>query len=164
MYVRVEKSNCNASVASPADCTQSPRGLSATLAAQSGCALHVVAASLGHGSVEMTQRHWAQVSSLANAFTARVQGILAAHLQCDDQATALAAHNLKQASSDREAKQHHQAAAHYCSTQKIAPLRLAVRFSGSYLPLSAHSLQHLLAAQVGLCQFLSQQLWESLLP
>lgn len=127
MYVRVERSNRNASLAVSADCPRSLRGLHATLAVQSGCALHVVAASLGHGSTEMTPRHYPQASLFANTAIARVQGILAAPLQCDDQASALAAHILKQASSDRVAKQHHQAAAHYCSTQRDAPLGLAVR-------------------------------------
>ncbi|MFO0575822.1 MAG: site-specific integrase [Polyangia bacterium] len=60
----------------PAVCTHSLRGLHATLAVQSGAASHVVAASLGHGSFAMTQRHDAQPSSVANAATARVLGIL----------------------------------------------------------------------------------------
>ena len=60
----------------PAVCTHSLRGLWATLAVQSGAASHAVAASLGHHSFEMTQRHYAQGSAVANAATARVLGML----------------------------------------------------------------------------------------
>lgn len=60
----------------PRVCTHSLRGLHATLAVQSGSAAHVVAASLGHGSFEMTERHYAQPSAVANAATARVTSIL----------------------------------------------------------------------------------------
>ena len=60
----------------PLVCTHSLRGLHATLAVQSGAAAHAVASSLGHGSFEITQRHYAQASSVANAATARVLSIL----------------------------------------------------------------------------------------
>jgi len=60
----------------PLVCTHSLRGLHATLAVQSGSAAHVVAASLGHSSFEMTERHYAQPSAVANAATARVTSIL----------------------------------------------------------------------------------------
>jgi integrase len=60
----------------PRVCTHSLRGLFATLAVQSGAVTHAVAASLGHGSFAMTQRHYAQPSAVANAATARVTGIL----------------------------------------------------------------------------------------
>ncbi len=60
----------------PLVCTHSLRGLHATLAVQSGSAAHVVAASLGHGSFEVTERHYAQPSAVANAATARVTSIL----------------------------------------------------------------------------------------
>ena len=60
----------------PRVCTHSLRGLFATLAVQSGAVTHAVAASLGHGSFAMTQRHYAQPSAVANAATARVSGIL----------------------------------------------------------------------------------------
>jgi len=60
----------------PAVCTHSLRGLWATLAVQSGAVTHAVAASLGHHSFEMTERHYAQGSAVANAATARVLGML----------------------------------------------------------------------------------------
>jgi hypothetical protein len=75
----------------PPVCTHSLRGLYATLAVQSGSASHVVASSLGHGSFEITQRHYAQASSVANASTARVLSILDSPLQGEEQAIALAA-------------------------------------------------------------------------
>lgn len=56
----------------PIVCTHSLRGLWATLAVQSGAASHVVAATLGHHSFEMTKRHYAQGAAVANAATARV--------------------------------------------------------------------------------------------
>ena len=62
----------------PQVCTHSLRGLFATLAVQSGAVTHAVAASLGHGSFAMTQRHYAQPSAVANAATARVRGMLEA--------------------------------------------------------------------------------------
>lgn len=60
----------------PLICTHSLRGLHATLAVQSGSASHVVAASLGHGSFAMTERHYAKPSAVANAATVRVLSIL----------------------------------------------------------------------------------------
>jgi hypothetical protein len=60
----------------PHVCSHSLRGLHATLAVQSGAAAHEVASSLGHGSFEVTQRHYAQASSVANAATARVLSVL----------------------------------------------------------------------------------------
>ena len=75
----------------PLTCTHSLRGLYATLAVQSGSASHVGASSLGHGSFEITQQHYAQASSVAHASTARVQSILDAPLQGEEQAIALAA-------------------------------------------------------------------------
>jgi hypothetical protein len=74
----------------PPVCTHSLRGLYATLAVHSGSASHVVASSLGHGSFEVTQRHYAQASSVANASTARVLSILDSPLQGEEQAVALA--------------------------------------------------------------------------
>lgn len=56
----------------PRVCTHSLRGLWATLAVSSGAASHAVAATLGHHSFEVTQRHYAQPSAVANAQTARV--------------------------------------------------------------------------------------------
>jgi len=72
----------------PPVCTRSLRGLYATLAVQSGSASHVVASSLGHGSFEVTQRHYAQASSVANASTARVLSILDSPMQGEEQAIA----------------------------------------------------------------------------
>lgn len=60
----------------PSVCAHSLRGLWATLAVQSGAVSHAVAASLGHHSFVMTQRHYAQGSAVANAATARVLGTL----------------------------------------------------------------------------------------
>lgn len=74
----------------PPVCTHSLRGLHATLAVQSGSAAHVIAASLGHGSFEITQRHYAQASAVANAATTRVQNILeSSHDPGDDVVEAL---------------------------------------------------------------------------
>lgn len=75
----------------PPVCTHSLRGLHATLAVQSGSAAHVVAASLGHRSFEMTQRHYAQASSVANAATARVlHNLDASHAKGEAQAEVIA--------------------------------------------------------------------------
>ena len=60
----------------PRVCTHSLRGLYATLAVQSGAASHVVAASLGHHSFEITQRHYAQPSVVQNATMARVTDLV----------------------------------------------------------------------------------------
>jgi len=75
----------------PPVCTHSLRGLYATLAVQSGSASDGVASSLGHGSFEITQRHYAQASSVASASTARVLSILDSSLQGEEQAVALTA-------------------------------------------------------------------------
>jgi len=56
----------------PRVCTHSLRGLWATLAVGSGVASHAVAASLGHHSFAMTQKHYAQPAAIVNAGTARV--------------------------------------------------------------------------------------------
>jgi len=56
----------------PLVCTNSLRGLWATLAVQSGAVSHAVAASLGHQSFAMTQKHYAQPAAVSNAATARV--------------------------------------------------------------------------------------------
>lgn len=58
----------------PRVCTHSLRGLYATLAVQSGAVSHMVAASLGHASFQITARHYAQPSAIDNATTARVLG------------------------------------------------------------------------------------------
>ena len=63
----------------PLTCTHSLRGLYATLAVQSGSASHVGASSLGHGSFEITQQHYAQASSVAYASTARCRAVWMHH-------------------------------------------------------------------------------------
>jgi integrase len=57
-------------------CTHSLRGLYATLAVESGALSETVASSLGHGSFAMTERHYAQASSVSNVKTARVDSLL----------------------------------------------------------------------------------------
>lgn len=52
------------------------RGLYATLAVESGALSETVASSLGHGSFAMTERHYAQASSVSNVKTARVDSLL----------------------------------------------------------------------------------------
>lgn len=60
----------------PRVCPHSLRGLYATLAIESGAVADAVAASLGHGSFAMTERHYAQPNSVRNAQTARVLDML----------------------------------------------------------------------------------------
>lgn len=79
----------------PLVCTHSLRGLYATLAVQSGAASHAVAASLRHGSFNMTQRHYAQASSVQNAATARVLSVLEVPLSTGQAATRLLADRLR---------------------------------------------------------------------
>ena len=57
-------------------CTHRLRGLYATLAVESGALSETVASSLGHGSFAMTERHYAQASSVSNVKTARVDSLL----------------------------------------------------------------------------------------
>lgn len=56
----------------PRVCPHSLRGLWATLGVQSGAVSHAVAASLGHGSFEMTAKHYAQPEAISGACTARM--------------------------------------------------------------------------------------------
>ena len=56
----------------PRVCPHSLRGLWATLGVQSGAVSHAVAASLGHGSFEMTAKHYAQPEVVSGACTARM--------------------------------------------------------------------------------------------
>jgi len=56
----------------PRVCPHSLRGLWATLGVQSGAVSHAVAASLGHGSFSMTERHYAQPEAVSGAKTARM--------------------------------------------------------------------------------------------
>lgn len=60
----------------PLVCTHSLRGLFATLGVQSGAVTHAVAATLGHGSFAITQRHYAQADAVTNAQTSRVADML----------------------------------------------------------------------------------------
>lgn len=60
----------------PRVCTHSLRGLWATLAVQSGTASEAVAAALGHGSFEVTARHYAQPSAVHEANTDRAVSTL----------------------------------------------------------------------------------------
>lgn len=60
----------------PTVCTHSLRGLYATLAVESGVVSDAVAASLGHGSFSMTERHYAAPTAVQNAKTARVVSLL----------------------------------------------------------------------------------------
>ena len=56
--------------------THSLRGLYATLVVESGALSETVASSLGHGSFAMTEKHYAQASSVSNVRTARVDQLL----------------------------------------------------------------------------------------
>lgn len=58
-------------------CPHSLRGLHATLAVESGVVSDMVAASLGHGSFAVTQRHYAQESTVRGARAQRVSGLIA---------------------------------------------------------------------------------------
>lgn len=60
----------------PRVCPHSLRGLWATLGVQSGAVSHAVAASLGHGSFEMTAKHYAQPEVVSGACTARMIDML----------------------------------------------------------------------------------------
>ena len=60
----------------PRVCTHSLRGLWATLSIESGALSDVVASSLGHGSFEMTAKHYAQPEAVSGAKTQRVVDLL----------------------------------------------------------------------------------------
>lgn len=64
-------------------CAHSLRGLYATLAVESGALSETVAASLGHGSFSMTEKHYAQQSSISNVKTARVESMLTSQRSTD---------------------------------------------------------------------------------
>jgi len=64
-------------------CAHSLRGLYATLAVESGALSETVAASLGHGSFSMTEKHYAQQSSVSNVKTARVENMLTSQRSMD---------------------------------------------------------------------------------
>lgn len=60
----------------PRVCPHSLRGLNATLALEAGATSHDVAAALGHASFTTTARHYADLSSVANAGLRRVADLL----------------------------------------------------------------------------------------
>jgi len=60
----------------PRVCTHSLRGLYATLAVRSGAVTHAVAASLGHHSFAVTERHYADPEAVADASMSRVAEVL----------------------------------------------------------------------------------------
>ena len=82
----------------PVVCTHSLRGLYATLAVESGVVSDAVAASLGHGSFSMTERHYAAPAAVQNAKTARVASLLDAgdELEALDEGDKEAAEDLRQ--------------------------------------------------------------------
>lgn len=60
----------------PRVCSHSLRGLHSTLALEAGATPHLVAAALGHSSFRVTERHYAEPSSLHNSRARRVVGAL----------------------------------------------------------------------------------------
>lgn len=60
----------------PQVCPHSLRGLWATLGVQSGAVSQAVAASLGHGSFAMTEKHYAQPEAVREVRTARLVAML----------------------------------------------------------------------------------------
>ena len=60
----------------PVICPHSLRGLWATLSVESGAAESAVATALGHGSFEMTAKHYAQPEAVTGAKSARVHDLL----------------------------------------------------------------------------------------
>lgn len=84
-------------------CTHSLRGLYATLAVETGALSESVAASLGHGSFAMTEKHYAQPSAVSNVRTARVASALAGpRPQVTDRVGTLASLLAKLDPADRE--------------------------------------------------------------
>jgi integrase len=61
----------------PVVCPHSLRGLWATAGVHSGAVSHAVAATLGHGSFEMTAKHYVQPGTLESSRTSRLVGLLA---------------------------------------------------------------------------------------
>ena len=83
-------------------CTHSLRGLYATLAVESGALSETVASSLGHGSFAMTERHYAQASSVSNVKTARVDSLLTSSRTAAVEPESLTQLVLKMSSEQRE--------------------------------------------------------------
>ena len=69
------QSLCDAA-AVPRVCSHSLRGLHSTLALAAGATPHLVAAALGHSSFRVTERHYAEPSTLHNSRARRVIGAL----------------------------------------------------------------------------------------
>lgn len=61
----------------PRVCVHSLRGLWATAGVRSGAVSHAVAATLGHGSFEVTSKHYVQPGTLENSRTSRLVELLA---------------------------------------------------------------------------------------
>ena len=59
----------------PVICPHSLRGLWATLSVEAGAAESAVATALGHGSFEMTAKHYAQPEALTGAKSARTRSM-----------------------------------------------------------------------------------------
>ena len=76
LHTAVQRVCAAASV--PRVCPHSLRGLWATLGVESGAAESAVASALGHGSFEMTARHYAQPEALSDARSDRVASFLEA--------------------------------------------------------------------------------------
>jgi integrase len=83
-------------------CTHSLRGLYATLAVESGALSETVASSLGHGSFAMTERHYAQASSVSNVKTARVDSLLTSNRAPSVEPESLTQLVLKMSTEQRE--------------------------------------------------------------
>src|SRR5262245_54285860 len=60
----------------PIVCPHSLRGLHSTLAVQAGATCSLVAQALGHGSTDVTKRHYIAPSALESARSARVASAL----------------------------------------------------------------------------------------
>lgn len=60
----------------PVVCTHALRGCNATFALEAGATSEAVARSLGHGSFEITKRHYAKADAIGNAHTAALASML----------------------------------------------------------------------------------------
>ena len=75
LYNAVHRICTNAKV--PLVCPHSLRGLWATAGVRSGAVSHAVAATLGHGSFEVTARHYVEPGTIENGRTSRLIDLLA---------------------------------------------------------------------------------------
>lgn len=71
----------------PQVCPHSLRGLWATAGVHSGAVSHAVAATLGHGSFEVTAKHYVQPGTLESSRTSRLIELLALDGATDDRGT-----------------------------------------------------------------------------